>query len=709
MRKHSKRNNFKLPAIILSILVLTAVAVFLTIKLLPKVSDTDISPVDDFVSSELFFESSVIESVVSEPEKTLIMSSPSSKSVTVTEDHIVFSGISDPDYPLLIDGEEIKRDAKGAFSVEKKLKIGDNTFEVKHKDIDTKYTVNYKYIIVKSYSPTGAKSYASGASFAVTANARSGAKLTAVFNGKTVTMTKTVLNDDEEELDSEAFSDYAATFSLPSDNAKDLSLGKVKITAEYNGMKETYSTGNITCKKANIPVIAEVVSFGAETFNGNTTDDMSRPTNNYFPKGTVDYVVGRAYNGDKEYLKLRCGRRVYVTKKNGLNKVNVTKQYSGKLPSDNKISVSSLNVTKHSTEIVFDTQWKAPFFLDLLPQSYYNPSTQDYRVSSVTAKYVEITFCYASSIDGSINLGDNNPIFASYSLQKSGSNYKLRLNFRKVGAFYGWNAQYNSKGQLVFTFLHPAQVKSANNKYGADLTGVTVMIDVGHGGSDSGAVGIGNLYEKTVNLTLANLLKKELQSVGATVVMNRTGDTTLNPDERCMALIKAKPDFCIAIHHDASTSSVPNGFGAFYSTIFSSDAAKNIYNSTMSKGLYYPLATNNRNRLEWHYYYVARMTVCPVVLTENGFITASVDYPGISSSAVNTKKAEAIAEGIAKYFLSIRSETVQNIYDILDGNNTSWVSDTSSVADTSSNESGAAVSGETSSNESSTESGSDTE
>ena len=491
-------------------------------------------------------------------------------------------------------------------------------------------------------------------------------------------MAETVKQNETETPKNDAFTDYSGAFTLPSDNTKDLNLGKVSITAKNGSNSETKYSGNIICKKAEVPVIAEVVTYSAETFNGNTADDMSRPTNNYLPKGTVDYVVGRAYNNGKEYLKLRCGRRIYVTKKNSGSTVAVTKQYAGKLPNTNSIAFDSCKVSKNSTVITLNTQWKAPFLLDLLPQSYYNPNSQDYRVSSVTAKYVEITFCYAKEITGEIKLGTYNPIFSSYQIFKSGSDYKLRLNFRNVGSFYGWDAQYNSKGQLVFTFLHPAQVKTANNKYGADLTGVRIMIDVGHGGKDSGAVGIGNLYEKERNLALARALKTELESIGATVIMNRTGDTTLNPDERCINLINTKPDFCIAIHHDASTSSVPNGFGAFNSTLFSRNAAKFVYDATIAKNIYNASAKNNRNRFEWHYYFLARVTVCPVVLTENGFITSSVDYAGIASASVNKAKAEAMCTGIAKYFLSIRHNLPQEDTTSSESSSSSNISSSSS-------------------------------
>ena len=63
----------------------------------------------------------------------------------------------------------------------------------------------------------------------------------------------------------------------------------------------------------------------------------------------------------------------------------------------------------------------------------------------------------------------------------------------------------------------------------------------------------------------AKALQKELESIGATVILNRDEDRTLTLDERISVLKQTKPDLCIAIHHDANTSSRPHGFGGFHS------------------------------------------------------------------------------------------------------------------------------------------------
>jgi len=149
------------------------------------------------------------------------------------------------------------------------------------------------------------------------------------------------------------------------------------------------------------------------------------------------------------------------------------------------------------------------------------------------------------------------------------------------------------------------------------------------------------------------MIKQELEGMGATVIMNRESNVTIKADDRCEQLKKLKPDLCIAIHHDSNASSRPNGFGMYYSTLFSYDAAKFIFNRTVEADIYDKDAAGYRAKLDWHYYFVARMSDCPVVLTENGFMSSPIDRDGIVNENINRDKAKAITRGVADYFLHI--------------------------------------------------------
>ena len=649
----SKKNIIILIIGIVTALVLTAGVVALILK---GNKDNDF----DDVSSEIF-SSEAIESVAESstqpvPEKLLNITSPKTLNSTVTSSKTYITGTSDIEHPVLMNGKEIERAADGTFNIEVTLSVGKNSFTFEHKGVKTVCNITYRYVVIDSYYPKGSEKYDSGSTFVVTAHARRGSSVKATFNGTTITLKEISSENDEE------FTDFTGSFTLPDKNDSDLNLGKIKFVGVCGTVTESFYSGNITCLKnkalAGRSYVAEVVAFTAETFSGSTTDDYSNPKNNYLPKGTLDYCdSGIVYDAASKssYYRLRCGRRVYVDKYNDdkSGKVTVTSRYKGTLPDHNEISVANFGVSGKHTVLTLDTDWKAPFLLDLYPQSYANPSVQDFSVSSVTFEYVEIKFCYASVFSGEIKIPKSNPLFSSAEIVKSGDSHILRLYLKGKGKFCGWDAYYNSKNQLCFEFLNPTNTVDADNAYGINLTGVKILIDAGHGGRDPGAVR-GSTQEEERNLSLARKLKSELESIGATVVMTRTGDYTVGKDERQQMLKNIKPDYCISIHHNSLNNSSVNGFEAYHFNAFSKNAVKMVYDRTMQSGLY------NNSKLKSHYFFLSRITTCPVVLTENGYLGNTHDYNNIISESANLTKAKAMVRGIADYFKSIRYTPVED-------------------------------------------------
>ena len=58
-----------------------------------------------------------------------------------------------------------------------------------------------------------------------------------------------------------------------------------------------------------------------------------------------------------------------------------------------------------------------------------------------------------------------------------------------------------------------------------------VIIDAGHGGTDSGAVGNG-IIEKDLTLKISNYIHNRLDQLGVKNTMSRSDDSTLNSDNR---------------------------------------------------------------------------------------------------------------------------------------------------------------------------------
>lgn len=507
--------------------------------------------------------------------------------------------------------------------------------------------------IINAYLPYEKQTLAAGASFDVIAAAKyDSASVTATFNGQTIALEKQTDSINNE------FVDFKGSFTLPTGNEYDINLGGVTFYAEWQGHSAKYTSPSIICLRDTALdriTVVEVVADTAETFDGNTTNDNSDPRLSYLPKGTIDYRVGNVIydkKSENHYYKLRFGRRVYVDKKNPPDdsRIKITTAYEGTVPDTNEISFESSKVNGCHTYFTFNTEWKAPFTLDLTPQSYNNPSIRDFTVQSATYSCVDIKFCYTSQIGGDITALADNPLFSSAQVVAAQGGYILRLNLKKVGAFYGWDCYYNENGQLVFKFLNPKVILPADNEYGVNLNGATIMLDVGHGGKDPGAEGIlpNTMFEAERNLNLANKLRAELEKMGANVVMTRYDDTAVTSEGRCAALRKASPDLCVSIHHDSAERQSANGCGIYCFNAFSHNATQKVFEHTANSGIY------SETYKEWHYFYLARVTCCPVVLTENGFISSPLDFNGISNDAVNTKKAKAIAHGVAEYFKTIQ-------------------------------------------------------
>ncbi len=656
---------------ILAGVILALATAFLLIKFGDKIlpsqnSGSYLTEEDPLISQPVY-----VPEVELTPTEYLTFTAPTLESFSTNDATVTFKGNVKDGKQLKLGNEIIPCDEAGNFEKTVNLKYGSNTIEFSvDKEVKT-FKINRRYVIITAYTPSNAQTYSAGVKLNVSAKAKAGATVTAKFNGQTITLTEKL---DENGGDSS----FTGFFTLPSGHFVDKNLGEVVFTGAHGGYSESFKSGTITCQRENIVVdydpnatpsggnyinvgsgiIAEIVAFQAETFNGDDKTDKSRPYNNYLPEGTVDYCKASlrkiSTDSGRNLVTLRCGRQVYLEKRRSPYNdfTAITKQYVGTLPDHNELSVASFGIDGHHTTLVLDTNWKAPFLFDLKEQAY----NSNFTVNNVTFNYVDITFCYATVFEGEITVPADNPLFSSAQIIKNTADYTLRLFLKKQGAFYGWDAYYNDQNQLCFEFLNPTKIVEAENEYGADLTGAVILIDVGHGGkTDTGTGGVGNREdcEKKWNLILAQSIKAELESIGATVYITRTTDVEQLADYKVKMLKDLKPDYCIAIHHDGNNSSSLNGFGSYYYQPYSKAAAQIMQNHnsnlTVNGSKVYKKTT-----LKWHYYFMGRCSVCPVVLTENGYMTNKYDFNNIINMTVNNAKAKAITAGIAEYFLSIQ-------------------------------------------------------
>ncbi|MCO8127452.1 N-acetylmuramoyl-L-alanine amidase [Acidimicrobiia bacterium EGI L10123] len=85
---------------------------------------------------------------------------------------------------------------------------------------------------------------------------------------------------------------------------------------------------------------------------------------------------------------------------------------------------------------------------------------------------------------------------------------------------------------------------------GERLTGAHVVIDPGHGGRETGAIGPSGVVEAELNLDVALKAKALLEEEGATVALTRNDDTRVTLETRAAIAQGLAPLLFISIHHN---------------------------------------------------------------------------------------------------------------------------------------------------------------
>jgi N-acetylmuramoyl-L-alanine amidase len=94
-----------------------------------------------------------------------------------------------------------------------------------------------------------------------------------------------------------------------------------------------------------------------------------------------------------------------------------------------------------------------------------------------------------------------------------------------------------------------------------------VVLDPGHGGSNTGAAGVvEGLYEKRVTLALARAVARRLEAGGVRVVMTRDDDRYLSLRERARLANLAGAALFVSIHCNASPARAQRGFETYILT-----------------------------------------------------------------------------------------------------------------------------------------------
>lgn len=178
------------------------------------------------------------------------------------------------------------------------------------------------------------------------------------------------------------------------------------------------------------------------------------------------------------------------------------------------------------------------------------------------------------------------------------------------------------------------------------ITGKIIVLDPGHGGKDSGAVGINGVQEKDWNLVTALACADYLKNAGAEVVMTRSNDSFPTLQQRAeISNARATVLFC-SIHYNSSDSSTPNGVEVYKGEgNLASMTANNVLNNILNE-----FDLNSRGVKDNQGYYVINNTIAPAILVEGGFVSNSKDVSILKSQEAQKLMGIQIAKGIIASF-----------------------------------------------------------
>ncbi len=178
----------------------------------------------------------------------------------------------------------------------------------------------------------------------------------------------------------------------------------------------------------------------------------------------------------------------------------------------------------------------------------------------------------------------------------------------------------------------------------------TIAIDPGHGGSDPGAVSVGQkIKEKDLNLDLALKLGSALRLRGFNVLFTREDDSTVPLSKRGQMY---EADLFISIHHNASKNI--NASGAETFCLLSDDIQDNseiipAFQIACEIQKFQSQASGNYGRgVKFAKFRVLKDARCPAILFETGFITHPDEEKRCVSAEYRQIMAEALAQAIVR-------------------------------------------------------------
>lgn len=209
-----------------------------------------------------------------------------------------------------------------------------------------------------------------------------------------------------------------------------------------------------------------------------------------------------------------------------------------------------------------------------------------------------------------------------------------------------WGYKYYYEGDTLVLKLRKPPVISPLSP----LKDKIICLDAGHGGSEQGAMGPTGVPEKTINLAIAQKLKKILENNGAKVIMTRDSDKYVDLYNRVDIASTKNAQVLISIHNNSlpygKDPYIEHGTSTYYYHSQSLPLAKILHKNLVNATEFNDLG------IFYSSFVLTRPTEVPSVLLETGFMINPDEYSQLITSEFQEKAARGIAKGLEEFFLS---------------------------------------------------------
>lgn len=540
-----------------------------------------------------------------------------------TSDRVFFIGTAPPATPVTINGQTIQRTELGHFAPSLPLRLGENTFQLKHGSQE----ITVKVVRQPSSPPPptqlGFVSLTPQQNIQIKPNemvcfeaiGTPKAEVTVSLGGKTIPLSP------------------EANFSLPPNSGLLVGINQPVLPSagKYRGCASFSQIGNLGRPAFTIASQKESQTSQAKVTQSSEGTVEVVGNNRQLAIVTTDNAITRtgASSDFSRLTPLPQGVQALVTGKNGswwrldygawISANDVQIKSTNQVP---KSIVRSLQVVSAQpwTEVQIPLQVPLPFAIqqdgDRLHLTLYNATAQ-----TDTIKQPDSTDRALKAITWQ----QTTPQTIVYTIRtKTEQQWGYKINYRGT--------------TLVLSVKHPPRSSQV----------FSIVLDAGHGGPDDpGAVSPTGYPEKDATLVITKLVAEEFRKRGAKVIMTRTRDVDMDLAPRTAIINQTEPTIALSLHYNAlpdnGNAEKVQGIGTFWYHGQSQRAGAFIHKY---------LVTNLRRAdygIYWGNLAMVRPTVAPTLLLELGFMINPKEFAWIIDPKAQRQTAQVLANAVYEW------------------------------------------------------------